>query len=134
MALPFESEGTILTQENADHINQRHFAKLENGEKRARFDTQIDLPHLLKTVSELTWDKNNEDVSIVNQGWKPWHGHFRLIVFNMHRRIGVDPEDFPTEHVSVYYAEKVPGEKWEIITAFPFTFSYYAYFQGFKHR
>ena len=133
MALPFESEGAILTQENANHINMRHFSKPENRGKKATFDSQIDLVDLLKTVSELTWDKNNEDVCMLQEGWKQNHGHFRLFVFHLHRRIGVDPEGFPAERLAVYYSEKVPGEKWQIITAYPFTFTFYAYKLGFKH-
>lgn len=134
MALPFETEGTILTQENADHINKRHVLKPENGERTAKFDSQINIVDLLKTVSELTWEENSKDVYILQEGWKPWHGHFRLFAFNLNRQIGVDPDDFPAKHIAVYYSEKVPGEKWEIITAFPFNFAYYAKFQGFKHR
>ena len=111
MALPFESEGAILTQENADHITKRHVLKAENGERRATFDSQINIVDLLKTVSELTWDENNEDVCIIQEGWKQNHGHFRLFVFNLHRRIGVDPDGFPANHVAVYYAEKGAGRE-----------------------
>ena len=133
MALPFETEGTFLTQEQADHINERHFSKHENV-TTSKFNMQIDLLDLLKTVSELTWEENNEDVCILQEGWKQNHGHFRLFVFHLQQQIGVDPDGFPVKHLAVYYSEKVPGEKWEIITAYPFNFAHYGKFLAWKNR
>ena len=51
MASPFETEGTFLTQEQADHINERHVLKHEHV-RASKFESQIDLVDLLKTVSE----------------------------------------------------------------------------------
>ena len=55
MASPFETEGTFLTQEQADHINERHVFKNEHL-RASKFESQIDLVDLLKAVSELTWE------------------------------------------------------------------------------
>ena len=55
MASPFETEGTFLTQQQADHINERHVSKNEHL-RASKFESQIDLVDLLKTVSELTWE------------------------------------------------------------------------------
>lgn len=133
MALPFETEGTFLTQEQADHINERHVSKHENV-RASKFNRQIDIVYLLKTVSELTWEENNEDVCMLQEGWKQNHGHFRLFVFKLKQQIGVDPDGFPAKHLAVYYSEKVPGEKWKIITAYPFNFAYYGKFLAWKNR
>ena len=42
MASPFETEGTFLTQEQADHINERHVLKHEHV-RASKFESQIDL-------------------------------------------------------------------------------------------
>ena len=88
MASPFETEGTFLTQEQADHINERHVLKHEHV-RASKFESQIDLVDLLKTVSELTWEENSEDVSVIHEGWNEYHGHFYLFVFKLNRQIGV---------------------------------------------
>ena len=131
MALPFETEGTFLTQEQADHINERHVSKDQNV-KASKFDSQIDLVDLLQTVSELTWEQ--ESVSVIREGWNEYHGHFYLFVFNINQQIGVDPEGFPAKHIAVYYSEKVPGEKWQIISAYPFNWAFYSQFLSRKNR
>ena len=133
MALPFETEGTFLTQEQADHINERHVSKDQNV-KASKFDSQIDLVDLLQTVSELTWEQESEDVSVIREGWNEYHRHFYLFVFNINQQIGVDPEGFPAKHIAVYYSEKVPGEKWQIISAYPFNWAFYSQFLSRKNR
>ena len=133
MALPFETEGTFLTQEQADHINERHVSKDQNV-KASKFDSQIDLVDLLQTVSELTWEQESKDVSVIREGWNEYHGHFYLFVFNINQQIGVDPEGFPAKHIAVYYSEKVPGEKWQIISAYPFNWAFYSQFLSRKNR
>ena len=133
MASPFETEGSFLTQEQADHINERHVFKKEHV-KTSKFGLQFDLVDMLKNVSELTWEENSEDVVLLHEGWKECHGHFYLFVFKVNKQIGVDPEGFPAHHIAVYYSEKVPGEKWQIITAYPFTWGFYCQFLSRKNR
>ena len=86
MASPFETEGTFLTQEQANHINERHVSKKEHV-KTSKFKSDFDLVDLLKNSSELTWEQNNEDVWIVNEGWKEGHGRFYLFVFNLNEQM-----------------------------------------------
>ena len=131
MASPFETEGTFLTQEQADHINERHVLKHEHV-RASKLESQIDLVDLLKTVSELTWEENSEDMSVIHEGWNEYH--FYLFVFKLNRQIGADPDDFPAKHLAVYYSEKVPGEKWQIISAYPFNFAYHSKFLSRKSR
>ena len=132
MASPFETEGAFLTQEQADHINERHVSR-DTHVRTSTFDSQIDLVDLLKNVSELTWDYR-EDVTIIHEGFNPYHGHFYLFVFKLDWVIGTDPEGFPAKHIAVYYSEKTPGEKWQIISAYPFNSAFYAQFLCRKYR
>ena len=90
MASPFETEGSFLTQEQADHINERHVFKKEHV-KTSKFGLQFDLVDMLKNVSELTWEENSEDVVLLHEGRKECHGHFYLFVFKVNKQIGVDP-------------------------------------------
>ena len=133
MASPFETKGSFLTQEQADHINERHVSRKEHV-KTSKFWLQIDLVNLLKDLSELTWEENSEDAVLLREGWKECHGHFNLFVLKVNEQIGVDPEGFPAFHTAVYYSEKVPGEKWQIITAYPFTWGFYSQFLSRKNN
>ena len=108
MASPLETEGSFLTQAQADHINERHVFRTEHV-KTSNFWLQFNLVNMLKNLSELTWEQDNEDVVLLEQGWKESHGHFYLYVFKVHEQIGFDPEDFPANHIVIYYSEKVPG-------------------------
>ena len=133
MASAFETEGAFLTQEQADHINERHVFRKEHV-KTSLFWLRFNLVNLLKDLSELTWEENSEDAVLLQEGWKECHGHFYLFVFKVNEQIGVDPEGFPAKHIAVYYSEKVPGEKWQIITAYPFTWGFYSQFLSRKNR
>ena len=104
MASLFETEGTFLTQEQADHINERHVFKNEHL-RVSKFESQIDLVELLKAVSELTWE-HHEDVSVLHEGWNEYHGRFYLFVFKLNRQIGTDPEGFPAKHIAKKNTQK----------------------------
>ena len=97
MASPVETEGSFLTQAQADHINERHVFRTEDV-KTSNFWLQFNLVDMLKNLSELTWEQDNEDVVLLEQGWKESHGHFYLYVFKVEEQIGFDPEDFPANH------------------------------------
>ena len=133
MASPFETEGSFLTQAQADHINERHVFRTEHI-KTSNFWLQFNLVDMLKNLSELTWEQDNEDVVLLQQGWKESHGHFYLYVFKVEEQIGFDPEDFPANVIAIYYSEKVPGEKWKIITAYPFTWGFYSKFLSRRNK
>ena len=57
---------------------------------------------MLKNLSELTWEQDNEDVVLLEQGWKESHGHLYLYMFKVNEQIDVDPEGFPAFHIAVY--------------------------------
>ena len=67
MASPFETESSFLTQEQADHINERHVFRKEHV-KTSKFGLQFDLVDMLKNVSELTWEENSEDAVLLDEG------------------------------------------------------------------
>ena len=69
MASPFETKGSFLTQEQADHINERHVSRKEHV-KTSKFWLQIDLVNLLMDLSELTWEENSDDAVLLREGWK----------------------------------------------------------------
>lgn len=88
----------------------------------------------LSELSERTWEPDSEGVKLLQEGWKEGLGHFYLYVFAVDQEIGRDPEDFPAHHVAIYYSEKVKGEKWNIISAYPCTNTYYDMFQCRKNK
>ena len=107
MASPFETESTILTQEQANHINERHVF-ITKHVRTSKFWLRFTLLELL----ECTGEPDSEGVELLQEGWKEGHGHFYLYVFAVDQEIGRDPEDFPAHHVAIYCSEKVKGEKW----------------------
>ena len=54
MATPFETEDTILTQKQADHINERHVYITEHP-RASKFLLTFNL-------SQRTWEEEDEDV------------------------------------------------------------------------
>ena len=133
MASPFETEGSFLMQEQANDINERHVFRTKHV-KASKFWLRFNLVDLSKNLSELTWEKDSKDVVLLEEEWKEAHGHFYLYVFKVDEQIGFDPEDFPAYHFAIYYSEKVPGEKWKTITAYPFTWGYYSQFLSRKNK
>ena len=82
----------------------------------------------LADLSTKTWEEENEDVELLEEGWKKGHGRYYLHVFAVHKTIGRDPEGFPAKHITIYYSEKREGKKWEIVTAYPLTRMYHTIF------
>lgn len=100
MASPFETEGRILTQERADHINERHVFITEH-QRTSKFWLRFNLTDMLVELSERTWEPESDDMELLQEGWKEGHGHFYLYVFAVHQEIGRDSEDFPADHIAI---------------------------------
>ena len=126
MATPFETEDTILTQVQADHINERHVYITEHP-RASKFWLTFNLLSTLADLSQRTWEEEDEDVQLLESGWKEGHRNYYLYVFAVHE-IGRDPQGFPAKHIAIYYSEKREGNKWEIISAYPFTRAHHTYF------
>ena len=127
MASPFETCDTILTQEQADHINERHVFITEHP-RTSKFWLTCNLSSTLADLSAKTWEEENADVELLEEGWKKGHGHYYLYVFAFHKTIGRDLDGFPPKHIAIYYSQKREGNKWEIVSAYPFTSTYHAMF------
>lgn len=61
MATPFETEDTILTQEQADHINERYVYITEHP-RTSKFLLTFNLLSTLANLSQRTWEEEDEDV------------------------------------------------------------------------
>lgn len=91
MATPFETEDTILTQEQADHINERHVC-ITKHPRASKFWLTFNLLSTLADLSQRTWEED-EDVQLLESGWKEGHRNYYLYVFAVHE-IGRDPHGF----------------------------------------
>ena len=65
MASPFETCDTILTQEQADHINERH---VHEHPRTSKFWLTFNLSSTLADLSAKTWEEENEDVELLEDG------------------------------------------------------------------
>ena len=121
----FETSDSILTPTAAKHILDRH-VNSDPDRKTALFSSTFPLQERLESVGWYTWT-DNENATLIQQGFRNGHGHYRLYVFPMDRLVGWDPWAYPTHSLAVYYAELHAGEKWNIITAYPWSEWYYNY-------
>ena len=64
MATPFETEDMILTQVQADHINERHVYITEHP-RSSKFWLTFNLLSTLADLSQRTWEEEDEDVQLV---------------------------------------------------------------------
>ena len=64
MATPFETEDMILTQVQADHINERH-VYITDYPRSSKFWLTFNLLSTLADLSQRTWEEEDEDVQLV---------------------------------------------------------------------
>lgn len=130
MATSFETSDVLLTRQQADLINDRHVNVIKHP-RTSKFWLNFDLTATLALLSRRTWEQR-VDVKLIEQGWKRGHGNYYLYVLAVRKIIGRDPHGFPAKHIAIYYAQKEPEGKWEIISAYPYTRSSDAY--NLSHR
>ena len=130
---PFSTSDSILMKEATTHIVERHLIHTP-GVKKSIFCTTFPLEETLQRVGWYTWDANSPFAVLLEQGFKDGHGTYRLYVFDLDRHVGFDPEGFPTTKLAVYYSEHVAGEKWNIVTAYPWTFAYHCLFCSKRNK
>ena len=126
MATSFETCDTILTQGQADHINERHVSITEHP-RTSKFWLTFNLSSTLADLSARTWEED-EDVILLESGFKKGHGFITYSYSPSMKRLVGNPEGFPAKYIAIYYSEKRKGNKWEIISAYPFTHTYRRYF------
>ena len=129
----FETSDTILSKEAAAHITERHLIHSPNV-KKSLFDTTFPLEEKLKEAGWYTWETDYPGVTILDKGCRKGHGYFFIYVFTYKVLVGFDPEGFPAVEMAIYYSVPKKDEKWEIITAYPFTSTYDAIFTARKGR
>ena len=119
----FETTDSILSPTAVAHILERHVTQ-DSTRRQALFSPTFPLQDRLQTVGWYTWEAS-EHVILLAEGFREGHGHYRLFRFPMNELVGTDPWGFPAYSLAVYYAEPHVGEKWQIITAYPWTDCYY---------
>lgn len=124
----FETSDTILTEHAVKHIIYWHATAIP-GVKKALFCDAFPLEEMLKTVSSFTWEPNSKRARFLEKGYRRGHLIYRIYVFLLEELVGWDPEGFATNQMAVYYSEKTIGDKWNIISCYPWTHSYDCYFR-----
>ena len=76
MATPFETDDTILTQKQADHINER-YVYITKHPRTSKLWLTFNLSSTLADFAQRTWE-THEDVQLLEDGWKEGHGHYYL--------------------------------------------------------
>ena len=127
----FETSDSILTQEAADHITERHLIPSSNV-KKSLFDTTFPLEATLKLVGWYTWESDYPGVKVLDKGYRKGHGYFYIYVFSFNVLVGFDAEGFPAVEMAIYYSIPNPDEKWNIISCYPFTATYDSIFSTRK--
>lgn len=125
----FETCDMILTAAAVRHIIQRHLTPVR-GVKKSLFCDTFPLEESLKAVSSYTWEPVCKQSTMLEEGFRRGHGIYRIYVFSMDELVGWDPEGFSTKQLAVYYAEIKVGNKWFIISCYPWTSSYDSYFRA----
>lgn len=130
MAVSFENNYVMLSKEHARHINERH-VDLDREHRASKFLRGFNLTSTLALLTRKTF-QDSDDYDIVEEGYKRSHGYFYIYVFKMKKVIGVCPWGYPTDEICIYFSwKKEYGEKFKIISAYPFSRAYYAFL---RHR
>lgn len=76
MSVAFETSDVLLTQHQADHINERH-VNLMKHPRTSKFWLTFNLTATLGLLSRRTWEQRT-DVELIEEGWKRGLGHYYL--------------------------------------------------------
>ena len=132
MAVSFENSYVILSQERAEHINERH-VDLDKEHRASKFLPFFNLTSTLALLARKTF-QDSQDYKIIEQGYKRGHGYFYIYIFKMKKVIGVCPWGYPTDEICIYFSWKEAyGDKFRIISAYPFSHAYYSFLKSRKN-
>lgn len=106
MATPFETEDTILTQVPADHINERH-VYINEHPRALKFWLTFHLSSTSADLSQRAWEEDDEDVQLLESGWKEGHGNSCTCLLST-RRLAGTLKVFP-QNISQYITPKSRG-------------------------
>ena len=132
MAVSFENSHVMFSNEQAQHINKRH-VDLNKEHRASKFLSGF---NLASTLAFLTWKtfKDSANYQIIEEGYKRSHGYFYMYVFKMKKVIGICPWGYPTDEICIYFSWKEAyGEKFRIISAYPFSSAYYSFLRRRKN-
>ena len=130
MAVSFENNYVMLSKEQAQHINRRH-VDLDKERRASKFLRGFNLTSTLAYLTRKTF-QDSPDYKIIEKGYKRNHGYFYIYVFKMKKVIGICPWGYPTDEICIYFSwRKAYGEKFKIISAYPFSSTYHSFL---RHR
>lgn len=123
MAVPFENRYMVLSNEHANHINARHVNNHDIGV--SQFKKNFNLTSTLALLTRRTFE-DRQDFEIIENGFKNAHCLYYMYVFKIDKVIGFDPSGAPSKEVLIYYSWKPGfGDKFHIVTAYPFSRRHY---------
>ena len=121
MASSRKSGLNILTK----HMDKEHRA--------SKFLPLFNLTSTLALLARKTF-QDSYDYKIIEQGYKRGHGYFYIYIFKMKKVIGVCPWGYPTDEICIYFSWKEAyGDKFRIISAYPFSHAYYSFLKSRKN-
>ena len=121
MASSRKSGLNILTK----HMDKEHRA--------SKFLPLFNLTSTLALLARKTF-QDSYDYKIIEQGYKQGHGYFYIYIFKMKKVIGVCPWGYPTDEIYIYFSGKEAyGDKFRIISAYPFSHAYYSFLKSRKN-
>ena len=133
MAVAFANCDIIISEEHAEHINQRH-VRSDIHLRASKFKSSFNLTATLAMPTRKTWVRELEsDYQIIERGFKEGHGEFYIYVFRLGKVVGTDPWGFPSRDLCIYYSWKPAyGDRMAVISAYPFSRSYHDFLKQRK--
>ena len=133
MAVKLKNAYVTHSQEHAQHINERH-VDVDKEHGASEFLRFFNLTTTLALLVRKTF-LDTHDYEIIEEGYKAGHGYYFINVFKMKKVIGVCPWGYPTDMICVHFSWKEAyGDKFKIITAYPFSSAYHFFFKQTKSK
>ena len=83
MAVTFENNYVVLSEERARHINERH-VELDKAYNASKFLRGFNITSTLAFLTRKTF-KDSADYYIIEEGYKRRHGYFYMYIFKMNK-------------------------------------------------
>ena len=132
MAVAFENCDLVLSEERAQHINERH-VRLDIHTEASKFKKNFHLASCLARLTKKTWE-DRRDYEIIEQGFKQAHGQYYMYVFTLPKVIGTDPWGFPSRKILIYFSWRPSREdRFHIVSAYPYSASYHYFLKQRKY-
>ena len=129
--MAFENCDVVLSKDHFKHIQERHVREdlhLQASKLRKNFH----LVSCLARLTKRTW-QDSDEYEIIDEGFRPGHGHYYMYVFTLHKVIGTDLWGFPTKKICIYYACRPWMDGRFHISAYPYSSNYDHFLKARKH-